>query len=57
MNNYQGEPVTCPHCGGDQVEFLGNEDDKSWFKCIACTYDVRVFSKKLAERPRFAYEG
>lgn len=44
----------CPECGGEN-EFLGNESEAglSWFRCKRTQ---RVYSMKLAEKPRFVYD-
>ena len=51
--------VTCPACGSDVLQFLGNEREtgKSWFACRACPPTRQVFSLKLKEPPRFEFEG
>jgi hypothetical protein len=56
---YWGPKVFCPWCRGQDVAFLGNESetDRSWFKCLVCPHDRRVFSLKLIDKPRYTYQA
>jgi hypothetical protein len=49
--------ANCPVCGS-LAEFIGNESEtgKSWFACRV-HMPHQIFSQKLAEPPRFGFQG
>jgi hypothetical protein len=58
--SYDGAQETCPHCHGQEIDFLGNQTGdkyalgKSWFQCRR---DHMVFSTKPEAPPRYRYDG